>query len=40
VLIVNKRDDDDEYGMINSGDIARHVLAKDRAPDRLTFMKL
>jgi predicted transcriptional regulator len=35
VLIVNKRNEDDEYGMLTSGDIARHVLAKDRAPDRV-----
>jgi predicted transcriptional regulator len=27
VLIVNKRNEDDEYGMLTSGDIARHVLA-------------
>lgn len=40
VLIVNKRDDDDEYGMINSGDIARHVLAKDRAPDRVNVYEI
>jgi len=40
VLIVNKRDDDDEYGMITSGDIARHVLAKDRAPDRVNVYEI
>lgn len=40
VLIVNKRHDDDEYGMINSGDIARHVLAKDRAPDRVNVYEI
>jgi CBS domain-containing protein len=40
VLIVNKRDQDDEYGMINSGDIARHVLAKDRAPDRVNVYEI
>ena len=34
VLVVNKRHEGDEYGMITSGDIARHVLAKDRAPER------
>ena len=34
VLIVNKRNENDEYGMVTSGDIARHVLARDRAPDR------
>ena len=40
VLIVNKRHDDDEYGMITSGDIARHVLAKDRAPDRVNVYEI
>ena len=34
-LLVNKRHEDDEYGLITSGDIARHVLAKDRAPERV-----
>jgi len=40
VLIVNKRHDDDEYGMINCGDIARHVLAKDRAPNRVNVYEI
>jgi CBS domain-containing protein len=40
VLIVNKRNNDDEYGMINSGDIARHVLAKDRAPERVNVYEI
>ena len=40
VLIVNKRNDDDEYGMLTSGDIARHVLAKDRAPDRVNVYEI
>jgi predicted transcriptional regulator len=40
VLIVNKRHDDDEYGMINCGDIARHVLAKDRAPERVNVYEI
>jgi len=40
VLIVNKRHDDDEYGMLTSGDIARHVLAKDRAPDRVNVYEI
>ncbi|ASF45118.1 CBS domain-containing protein [Methylovulum psychrotolerans] len=40
VLIVNKRHDDDEYGLINSGDIARHVLAKDRAPERVNVYEI
>ena len=40
VLIVNKRNEDDEYGMRTSGDIARHVLAKDRAPDRVNVYEI
>ena len=40
VLLVNKRNDDDEYGLINSGDIARHVLAKDRAPQRVNVYEV
>ncbi len=40
VLIVNKRHEDDEYGLINSGDIARHVLAKDRAPERVNVYEI
>jgi CBS domain-containing protein len=40
VLVVNKRYDDDEYGLITAGDIARHVLAKDRAPDRVNVYEI
>ncbi len=40
VLIVNKRHADDEYGMITSTDIARHVLAKDRAPQRVNVYEI
>ncbi len=40
VLVVNRRYDDDEYGLITAGDIARHVLAKDRAPDRVNVYEI
>ncbi len=40
VLIVDKRHDDDEYGLITSADIARHVLAKDRAPERVNVYEI
>ncbi len=40
VLVVNKRHDDDEYGMITSGDIARHVLAKDKPPERVNVYEI
>ena len=33
-MIVNKRHPDDEYGIVLLSDIAKQVLAKDRAPDR------
>ncbi len=33
-LIVAKRHDDDEYGMLLISDVARKVLARDRAPER------
>ena len=39
-LLINKRYEDDEYGLITSGDIARHVLAKDRAPDRVNVYEI
>lgn len=40
VLIVNKRHADDEYGIITSADIARHVLAKDRSPNRVNVYEV
>ncbi|MFQ5488219.1 MAG: CBS domain-containing protein [Gammaproteobacteria bacterium] len=39
-LIVNKRHDDDEYGMVLISDVARHVLAKDRAPERVNVYEI
>lgn len=40
VLIVKKRHENDEYGLITAGDIARHVLANDRAPDRVNVYEI
>lgn len=40
VLIVNKRFEGDEYGMLTSADIARHVLAKDKAPGRINVYEI
>lgn len=40
VLVVEKRHEDDEYGLITSGDIARHVLAKDRSPERVNVYEV
>jgi len=39
-LIVDKRHDDDEYGIVLLADIARHVLAKDRAPERINIYEV
>ncbi len=33
-LIIDKRHDDDEYGIVLLSDIAKQVLAKDRSPER------
>ena len=40
VLVINKRYEEDEYGLITSGDIARHVLAKDRSPSRVNVYEI
>lgn len=40
VLVVEKRDVDDEYGLITSADIARHVLALDRSPERVNVYEI
>lgn len=39
-LIVNKRNADDEYGIVLLSDIAREVLAKDRAPERVNVYEI
>ncbi len=39
-LVVNKRHDDDEYGMVLISDIAKKVLAKDRSPDRVNVYEI
>ena len=39
-LIVNKRHDNDEYGMLLIADVAREVLAKDRAPERVNVYEI
>ena len=40
VLIVNKRNRDDEYGLLLVSDIARMVLAKDRAASRVNVYEI
>lgn len=40
VLIVNKRNDDDEYGIVLLADIAKKVIAKDRSPKRVNLYEI
>jgi len=39
-VIVNKRHENDIYGMLLISDIAKQVLAKDRAPDRVNVYEI
>lgn len=39
-LIVDKRDEYDEYGVVLISDIAKQVLAKDRAPERVNVYEV
>ena len=39
-LIVKKRDAADEYGMVLFSDIAKQVIAKDRAPERVNVYEI
>jgi signal-transduction protein with cAMP-binding, CBS, and nucleotidyltransferase domain len=39
-LIVKKRHENDEYGLVTLSDIARQVLAKDRAPERVNIYEI
>ena len=39
-LIVEKRDEYDEYGMVLISDIARRVLALDRSPSRVNIYEV
>ncbi|HHJ35537.1 MAG TPA: CBS domain-containing protein, partial [Gammaproteobacteria bacterium] len=39
-LLVDKRNDDDEFGMVLLSDIAKRVLAKDRSPDRVNVYEI
>ena len=40
VLIVKKRDENDEYGIVLLSDIAKKVLAKDRSPERVNIYEI
>lgn len=39
-LLVNKRHEDDEYAIVSLSDIARKVLAKDKAPERVNIYEI
>ena len=39
-LVVNRRDDDDELGLITVSDLAREVVTRDRAPDRVNVYEI
>lgn len=39
-FIVEKRHEDDEYGLLLVSDVARKVLADDRAPDRVNVYEI
>ena len=39
-FIVQKRNDDDEYGIVLLSDIAKNVLAKDRSPNRVNVFEI
>ena len=39
-FIVDMRHDNDEYGIVLLSDIAKHVLAKDKSPDRVNIYEI
>jgi len=39
-LIIKKRHDDDEFGLVLLGDIAKQVIAKDRSPARVNLYEI
>jgi predicted transcriptional regulator len=39
-LIINKRNEQDEYGLVMLADIAKQVLAKDRSPERVNLYEI
>ncbi|MCU0709234.1 MAG: CBS domain-containing protein [Pirellula sp.] len=39
-LIIDRRDDEDEYGIVLISDIAKKVLAADRSPDRVNLYEI
>lgn len=39
-LIVKRRDNRDEYGLLLFSDVAKNVIAKDRAPERVSVYEI
>jgi predicted transcriptional regulator len=39
-LIIQRRHENDEYGMVLFSDIAKQVIAKDRAPERVNAFEI
>jgi len=39
-LMVKRRDENDEYGMLLFSDIAKKVIARDRAPERVNVYEI
>ena len=39
-LVVNRRHDDDELGIVTVGDMAREVITHDRAPERVNIYEI
>ena len=39
-LVVNRRDENDEIGLVLISDIARHVIAPNRSPDRVNVYEI
>lgn len=39
-LVVKRRDESDEHGMLLFSDVAKEVIAKDRAPERVNVFEI
>ena len=39
-FVVNMRHDDDEYGIVLLSDIAKHILARDKSPERVNVYEI
>ncbi|WP_206483696.1 CBS domain-containing protein [Thalassotalea sp. G2M2-11] len=39
-LIINKRDEHDEYGIVMLADIAKQVIAQNRSPERVNLYEI